>query len=112
MGVDIFYMVPLYPSLSDISIDFRPTLHPLFKGLKEGISEFTFANIYLFRETHNYQISGLGEGLFLITGSDQGRPFFMLPFGFPEREVLDELSQKLLSLKFVSESKVPELTGM
>ncbi|MEK6726351.1 MAG: DUF2156 domain-containing protein [Deltaproteobacteria bacterium] len=93
-------------------MDFRPTLHPLFKGLKEGISEFTFANIYLFRENHNYQISRLGEDLFLITGIDQGSPFFMLPFGFPKNGLMDELFLKFISMKCVSESQVPELTGM
>ncbi|MBM2838422.1 MAG: hypothetical protein HW415_1047, partial [Deltaproteobacteria bacterium] len=43
---------------------------------------------------------------------DQGSPFFMLPFGFPEREVMDELWQKFISMKCVSERQVPELTGM
>lgn len=105
-------MIHVYPDSSPIRLEFRSELHPLFKNLKEGISEFTFANIYLFRETHNYQISNLGEGMFLITGIDQGRPFFMLPFGFPEREVLDELFQKFMSMKCVSETHVPELTGM
>lgn len=105
-------MIPDYPDFSDLSMEFRPVLHPLFKGLGDGISEFTFANIYLFRETHNYRISRLGKSLFLITGSDQGSPFFMLPFGFPEKGLMDELFQKFISMKCVSESQASEFTGM
>lgn len=79
-----------YPGLSEISIRLRPLLHPLFKGLKEGISEFTFANIYLFRKTHNYRICRL-DGVIVITGMDNGAAFFMLPFGAPGKEALDRL---------------------
>lgn len=105
-------MIHIYPDSSPIRMEFRSELHPLFKNLKEGISEFTFANIYLFRETHNYQISRLGDGLFLITGIDHGSPFYMLPFGFPEKGLMDELFQKFVAMKCVSDSQVPELTGM
>lgn len=105
-------MIHIYPDSSPIRLEFRSELHPLFKNLKEGISEFTFANIYLFREAHKYQISRLREGMFLISGSDEGAPFFMLPFGFPERKVLDELFQRFISMKCVSEGQAPELIGM
>ncbi|HBR18062.1 MAG TPA: ABC transporter permease, partial [Deltaproteobacteria bacterium] len=37
-------MTPSYPQFSDLHINLRRGLHPLFQGLKDGISEFTFAN--------------------------------------------------------------------
>lgn len=105
-------MIPLYPEFSNIYIGLRNELHVLFKGLKEGISEFTFANIYLFRDAHKYQISKLAQGIFLITGEDNGASFFMLPFGLPEKRILDELFYTFTSMKCVSESQVPVLTNM
>ena len=36
----------------------------------------------------------------------------MLPFGFPKNGLMDELFLKFISMKCVSESQVPELTGM
>jgi len=59
-----------YPDYSEISMDLRDLLHPRFQGLPDGVSEFTFANIYLFRETHNYEISRLNNDLFVIVGRD------------------------------------------
>lgn len=93
-------------------MELRPELHPLFKSLKEGISEFTFANLYLFRETHNYQIARLPGNFLLITGRDNEKSFFMLPFGFPEKSVLDELFHQFNSMKCVSESQADMLTDM
>jgi uncharacterized protein len=91
-----------YPHLSEITRPMRPTLHPLFQRLPDGISEFTFANIYLFRQTHHYRISHLPDGLFVITGKDGDKSFFMLPFGLPEKSLLDELFEKFGSMKCVS----------
>lgn len=105
-------MVLSFPSFSDLTLDMRPELHPLFKGLKEGISEFTFANLYLFRETHNYQISRLSDGLYIFSGRDQEVSFFMLPFGLPERTLLDELFYKFNSMKCVSEGQAAKLSEM
>ena len=59
-------MTTEYTDFSGISLEMRPELEPLFKGLKTGISEFTFANIYLFRATHSYRITRLGSGRRLI----------------------------------------------
>ena len=105
-------MIPSYPKFTSISMNLRPELHPVFKGLKDGISEFTFTNIYLFRETHNYQISNIGKDLFVIIGRDVGNPFFMLPFGFPEKGLLDDLFNRFSSMKCVSESQAFELLSM
>src|SRR3989337_4299972 len=103
-------MIPDYPKFSHINIELRRELHPFFKSLKHGISEFTFANIYLFREAHKYQIAKLKNGLFVIIGNDKKDSFFMLPFGLPEKELLDELFHNFTSMKCVAEGLVYKLT--
>ncbi|MCK4786820.1 MAG: ABC transporter permease, partial [Desulfobacteraceae bacterium] len=47
-------VIAKYPEFSSITVEMRPILHPRFHKLKEGISEFTFVNIYLFRKAHSY----------------------------------------------------------
>ena len=91
-------------------MDLRPVLHPKFKTLAEGISEFTFANIYLFRQTHNYRISQLGNSLVVITGRDAEAPFFMLPFGLPEEGVLKDLFDRHRTMKALTPSQAEQLT--
>lgn len=81
-------MIPAYPDSIELTTDLRQVLHPLFQRLSEGISEFTFANLYLFRKEHNYRLSLLTDGLHVLTGHDTHGAFFMLPFGLPETSVL------------------------
>lgn len=104
-------MISHYPVFSNITLEMRPELHPLFKGLSEGISEFTFANLYLFQEIHNYQISLLSD-ILLIKGRDGDISFFMLPFGLTEKKILDELFHEFNCMKCVSESQASLLAKM
>jgi hypothetical protein len=78
-------MIGEYPRFSPLALEQRPVLHPLFQRLAEGMSELTFAGVYLFRETHHYQVSHVADDVFVIAGAD-ARPFFMLPFGLPPGE--------------------------
>lgn len=87
-------------------------MHPLFQKLPDGISEFTFANIYLFRNIHHYRITRLPDDLFAITGKDDDKPFFMLPFGLPDKSLLEELFSKFVSMKCVSEQQSNVLAQM
>jgi hypothetical protein len=91
-------MIPDYPNTIEVALDIRPILHPKFQALKEGISEFAFANIFLFRDTHNYRFSKIAE-IIIITGRDGDVPFFMLPFGIPDRANLDVLFKDHRNLK-------------
>jgi len=101
--------IPEYPDSAEITIAMRPLLHPAFKQLSSEVSEFTFASLYLFRGAHNYRVSALPGGGYLITGSDAGKPFFMLPFGLPEAALLRELFERFGSMKCVTEAQAPEL---
>ena len=94
-----------YPDFSEVSMDMRELLHPRFQSLPDGVSEFTFANIYLFRHTHNYQISQLDNDLFAVAGKDGQSPFFMLPFGLPPKTELADLFGKYKEMKCVCESQ-------
>jgi hypothetical protein len=105
-------MIEQYPDYSEISMDLRSDLHPKFQTIAEGISEFTFANIYLFRQVHNYRISHLANELYVIRGGDATEPFFMLPFGLPDEIVLTELFNRHQTMKCVSESQKEILTRM
>lgn len=105
-------MIAQYPDFSEISPDVRADLHPRFKVLAEGISEFTFANIYLFRERHHYSVSQLSGGLLVIAGRDGDAPFFMLPLGLPEERVLRELFERYGAMKAVSESQAEKLADL
>jgi len=112
-------MLPQYPASVAISLELRDYLQPFFLRVVTGISEHTFANIYLFRDKHGYRLSQLPggtAGLPIILGQDNGRPFFMLPFGIPdnfvmpEKAILDQLFRDHERLKCASREQA-EILG-
>jgi uncharacterized protein len=105
-------MVPEYPDSTEITLALRPLLHPLFQGLTDGISEFLFANIYLFRATHHYTLSRFSDGTLVLLGSDGQQPFFMLPFGLPRKELIVLLMNRCGRMKCVSLRQKPLLEAM
>lgn len=102
--------IQAYPGLTEVTLALRRTLHPLFKGLASEISEFTFANIFLFRSVHNYRVARLEDGNIVITGRDGDAPFFMLPFGLPEKPALQSLLKEHGSMKCVPEALAKEFS--
>jgi hypothetical protein len=98
-------MIPQYPDLSDITLDMRDELDPLLREYNEGLSEFTFAGLYLFRKKHHYRIARLDRKTIVLAGNDGGQPFFMLPVRIPEPETIDRLLAEHRVMKCVSETK-------
>lgn len=104
-------MIARYPDLSELLIDQRPELHPLFKRLKDGISEFTFANIYLFRRVHQYRVGRIEDDICLVSGIDGGQSFFMLPFGLPDDAVLAKLFDEFDFMRHATHGQANQLAG-
>ena len=100
-----------YPEFSSIILEQRNILHPSFKKIKSGISEFTFAGIYLFREEYNYKVSKLKK-LYIFEGEEKGKKFFLLPFGLPDFEMLNSLFKKYDYLKNASEEQILVLKNL
>jgi hypothetical protein len=109
---EIGRIIPEYPNSAEFSLALRPLLHPLFQQLPDGISEFTFANLYLFRESHHYRVARLPDGLIVIIGRDKDQPFFMLPFGLPAQSILRMLFNDWRGMKCVSVVQAPELAAL
>jgi hypothetical protein len=104
-------MIGNYPDLTDLDLADRPLLDPLFRGLGDGVSELTFAGIYCFRGPHDYRITRLADGTFVLTGSDKGRCFFICPFSLPRQELLDELFARCTCLKLATTAQAEWLRG-
>lgn len=104
--------VSLYPATDEITLAHRPLLQPLFKTHQQGISEFTFADIWLFRKTHNYRITRLADGLLFFIGRDVDKPFFIMPFGLPPKETLDALFTRFVFMKCASETVAAGMSGL
>ena len=102
-------MIGSYPNLTELELADRPQLEPLFRELRDGRSELSFAGIYCFRIPHAYRIGRLADGTYVLTGADKGVPFFICPFGLPRPNLLAELFQRQSAMKLVTEVQAEEL---
>jgi hypothetical protein len=102
-------MIGSYPDLTEIELADREILGPLFRSLRDGVSELSFAGIYCFRESHGYRMTRLPDDTIVLVGADKGRTFFISPFRLPRPELLDQLSQQYGEMKLVTESQAEVL---
>ncbi len=98
-------------NLKEISLQDFKILEPRFKELEDGISEFTFPGIYLFRKKYQYKYGEIGN-IFILEGKEGGKNFFSLPFKLPEKEILDKLFERYDYMKNGSERQAKILKEM
>jgi len=110
--------IPCYPDFIPLDINLKNALHPRLSLTYDGVSEFTFAGLYLFRKRYNYHISRLkDESGFIISGkqpsqaagsandqAEDGKTFFMTPCAAPDWETLSSLFKTHNYWKNISES--------
>jgi hypothetical protein len=96
--------IPQYPVFAPIDLSMRGELHPGLSLLKDGISEFTFAGLFLFRKRYGYGLSRLPDNHLVISGTSETGKFFMLPCGIPEdKQILRALFSEHQYLKNLPE---------
>ena len=109
--------VPCYPDFIPVDIGLKNNLHPHLSLTFDGVSEFTFAGLYLFRNRYNYRISRdvshnkegnfiiCGEQIFnRLDGEERNKTFFMTPCAAPDWEMLEALFVDHDYWKNISES--------
>ncbi len=71
--------IPRFPDSRPLSLDDKPFLERVFKGLEPRVSELTFANLYLFRLAHDYRITQVEDALVILGRGYDGEPYFLPP---------------------------------
>ena len=71
--------IPRYPESRPLHLDDKQLLDPVFARLQPRISEFAFANLYLFRLAHAYSVTMVGNALVLLGRGYGGEPYFLPP---------------------------------
>lgn len=83
--------IPEFPEFVPLTLEHRDEMHPRLNLTPDGVSEYTFSNLYLFRERYGYRVSRVPEKTLVISGERDGKKFFMTPCAAPGRGILDEL---------------------
>jgi len=81
---DLWKKIPEFPQFKDFSLEEKPLLEEAFLKFPPVISEFTFTNLFIWRQAYQLRISHLRNSIFLL--SDRGdRSFFFPPIGEGDR---------------------------
>jgi hypothetical protein len=84
--------VPCYPDFEPLSLESKNSLHPRLSLTADGVSEFTFSGLYLFRNKYHYRVSRIeSDNSIIISGEQNGKKFFMTPCKTPDRNILESL---------------------
>ncbi|MDR0403515.1 MAG: phosphatidylglycerol lysyltransferase domain-containing protein [Treponema sp.] len=104
-------LIPEFPDFVPISYELRAEMHPQLPMTPDGVSEYTFANLYLFRRRYGYRISKVVDKTFVISGTqppheegETAKRFFMTPCAVPGKGILDELFRTHDYWKGISDS--------
>ncbi|MDR1318222.1 MAG: phosphatidylglycerol lysyltransferase domain-containing protein [Treponema sp.] len=112
-------LIPSYPDFIPLSLELKNEMHPHLALTPDGVSEFTFSGLYLFRNRYQYRVSLGPNRDFIISGitpaphetkpggsaaPEPGANFFMTPCCPPGREILESLFDTHAYWKNISES--------
>jgi hypothetical protein len=121
--------IPSFPEFTPISLDLKSEMHPRLSLTPDGVSEFTFAGLYLFRKRYQYRVSKLEDKTLILSGIQpahapggeaaagaraepsppEAKNFFMTPCAAVGRGILEELFKTHGYWKNISESVlIPE----
>ena len=103
--------IPEFPIFEPVTMDMAEDLHAFCEALTSGISEFTFANIYIDTLKYKSQASQVSTETVIVTGISPSRsfmehqlegPFFMVLGAIPKDDILIELFKKFRYWKNMS----------
>ena len=75
--------IPDFPEFVPISLETKDAMHPGLNLTVDGVSEYTFSNLFLFRRRYGYKVSKVPNKTMIISGERDGKKFFMTPCGVP-----------------------------
>jgi hypothetical protein len=125
--------IPCYPDFAPLDFEMKDELFGELFNSPDGISEFTFAGLYLFRGRYGYRVCRTppgkdGGGLPIFSGLQPedshagdsrggsvirgGGRFFLSPCGVPDREILGDLFKSHRYWKNIGESALPRARGL
>ncbi|MDR0638957.1 MAG: phosphatidylglycerol lysyltransferase domain-containing protein [Spirochaetaceae bacterium] len=84
-------ILPVFPAFAPIALDQQADIEECLSEAEDGVSEFTFGGLYLFRQRYGYRVSLIPGKTLVISGAHDGHRFFSCPQAAPGEEELRAL---------------------
>jgi hypothetical protein len=111
--------LPVFPQFKPVAIEDRPFFVPILREYQPETSEWTFTNLFIWREHYDFQWSMYQDWLIVISAQN-GSAFALQPMGPPSRKdvastlltwLRDELGVSMPSIERADRRLVEELEG-
>jgi hypothetical protein len=83
--------IPCYPGFAPLILELKDEIYPPLSQTPDGVSEYTFGNLFLFRERYRYRVSRTPDTALILSGEREGKKFFMTPCAAPGPDILKAL---------------------
>ena len=83
--------IPSFPHTTPLTLEHHAALFDILVQLEDGVSEFSFANLYLFRKRYHYRLCYLPDRSIAIQGKEGRSPFWLVPQGVPPNDILQQM---------------------
>ena|ERR1039457_139028 len=90
--------IPQYPESRLLEISDKKLFDSVFIEKQPEISEFSFANLFLFRHAHSYKLTRLNDSIVVLGHAYEGTHFFLPPMTGNISQSLQELQTEGLTL--------------
>ena len=90
--------IPRYPEARGLELSDKELLDGIFAELQPRVSEFTFANLFLFRKAHDYRLTRVADALVVLGQGYDGLSYFLPPLSGDVEGALQTLFDRGLTL--------------
>ncbi|HOF88851.1 MAG TPA: phosphatidylglycerol lysyltransferase domain-containing protein [Armatimonadota bacterium] len=78
-------MIPRFPAFKPIELTDRDAVEAFLAAHPPLASEYTFTNLFAWRETYRYQLAAFGDGFLILKTDHAGRPALLQPLVAAEK---------------------------
>lgn len=94
-------VLPIWPKQVAISLEYQEILSKILKKTTTLLSEYSFANFFLFAQVYDYRISIISDTV-IITGKDSGGTFAVFPCTLPSMQIINTIVKNNYYIKMIS----------
>jgi uncharacterized protein len=87
--------LPAYPDFTPLKLEYLRVFNQAFESNPPVISEFSFTNLYAWRNVYKFKACSL-DGLIILSSDSDGKPRFLDPIGKPDkRQAIERISNDI-----------------
>lgn len=87
-------------SIEPLALSHRPLLYDRIYSIKTDVSEYSFANLYLFRNYHDYHVVTMDDEI-LVKGKTYDGYTYYMPITEPDKLCRDFMMERLKEVDFI-----------